>query len=115
MAQKEETWLEQFATERIVSEEKTSAGAVKKEIIALEDMMKMMSFYGQELTRVGQERLKLMNSIEEEEANMKKLSDEIAQGATNYGEEKREVIVVLYVRSPGPISLQLSYVLTGAK
>jgi len=81
----------------------------------LEDMMKMMTFYGQELTRVGHERLKLMNSIEEEEAKMKQLSDEIAQGATNYGEEKREVIVVLYVRSAGPISLQLSYVLTGAK
>jgi uncharacterized protein (TIGR02231 family) len=113
--QKEESWLEQFTTERIVSNETAPSGAVKKDVIALEDMVKMMSFYSQELTRVGQERLKLMNTIEDEEAKMKQLNDEIAGGATHYGEEKREVIVVLYVRSPGPISLQISYVLTGAK
>lgn len=115
MLQKEESWLEQFTTERIVSNETAPSGAVKKDVIALEDMVKMMSFYSQELTRVGQERLKLMNTIEDEEAKMKQLNDEIAGGATHYGEEKREVIVVLYVRSPGPISLQISYVLTGAK
>lgn len=108
--------MEQFTTERIVNEEKDAAGhMLNRSIIPLEDMMKMMSFYNQELTRVGQERLKLMNTIEDEESKMRQLSDEIANGATNYGEEKREVIVVLYVRSPGPISLQISYVLTGAK
>jgi hypothetical protein len=99
-----------------VTEEKDKADHVlNRTVIPLEDMMKMMSFYSQELTRVGQERLKLMNAIEDEEAKMKQLNDEIASGATNYGEEKREVIVVLYVRSVGPISLQISYVLTGAK
>jgi uncharacterized protein (TIGR02231 family) len=114
--QKEESWLVQFSTERIVTEEKDKADHVlNRTVIPLEDMMKMMSFYSQELTRVGQERLKLMNAIEDEEAKMKQLNDEIASGATNYGEEKREVIVVLYVRSVGPISLQISYVLTGAK
>lgn len=99
-----------------MTEEKDKSDHVlNRTVIPLEDMMKMMTFYGQELTRVGQERVKLTNTIEDETAKMRVLADEIENGATNYGEEKREVIVVLYVRSAGPISLQISYVLTGAR